>query len=174
MKKHEITGINEMRLQGKSASEIAWKLGISVHTVRSHIRRHPDLVGGNPCKNCGKSIMAVPGRKEKLFCSDKCRMAWWNSHREQVRKKTFYTIVCAYCGKEFESYGKHDLITAIMPDKINVIICIRHLLGGCNQNILNLLGCSNGQLIAILGKLQFACVGKTEIGENTIGIRDSC
>ena len=65
MTKQEINITNEMRLQGKSPAEIAWKLGISVHTVRSHIRRHPDLVGGNPCKNCGKQIMTLPGRKEK-------------------------------------------------------------------------------------------------------------
>ena len=67
MKKKEIKAINEMQLQGKSASEIACNLGISINTVRSHIRRHPVLVGGNPCKNCGKSIMPVLGRKEKLF-----------------------------------------------------------------------------------------------------------
>ena len=108
LKKQEIKAINEMRLQGKSASEIAWKLGISVNTVRSHIRRHPGLEGGKPCKNCGKQIMTLPGRKEKLFCSDKCRMAWWNSHREQVQKKTYYRLVCAYCGKEFESYGNQN------------------------------------------------------------------
>ena len=69
MKKQEQETINAMRLQGKSASEIAWTLGISVNTVRSHIRRHPELEGGKPCKNCGKPIFVLPGKKEKLFCS---------------------------------------------------------------------------------------------------------
>lgn len=106
MKKQEIKAINEMRLRGKSPSEIALALGISVNTIRTHIRRHPEINGGKSCKNCGKPILQPLGRKEKLFCSDRCRMEWWNSHREQVRKKAYYTIVCSHCGKEFESYGK--------------------------------------------------------------------
>lgn len=108
MKKQERETINAMRLQGKSATEIAWTLGISVNTARSHIRRHPELEGGNPCKNCGRPISALPGRKEKLFCSDRCRMTWWNSHREQVQKKAYYKIICASGGKEFESYGNQN------------------------------------------------------------------
>ena len=108
MKKQEMNAIHEMRLKGKNVSEIGLALGISVNTVRSHIRRHPDLEGGTPCKNCGRPISALPGRKEKLFCSDRCRMAWWNSHREQVQKKAYYKIICASCGKEFESYGNQN------------------------------------------------------------------
>lgn len=108
MKKQEQETINTMRLQGKSPVEIAWRLGISVNTVRSHIRRHPELHGGKSCKNCGKPISALPGRKEKLFCSGKCRMAWWNSHREQVQKKAYYRLTCTRCGKEFESYGNKN------------------------------------------------------------------
>lgn len=106
MKQQEIKAVNQMRLQGKSPTEIACVLGISVNTIRTHIRRHPVIQGGKHCKNCGKPVLQPPGRKEKLFCSDKCRMAWWNGHREQVRKNAYYTIVCMNCGKEFESYGK--------------------------------------------------------------------
>ena len=105
MKKQERETINAMRLQGKSPAEIAWNLGLSVNTVRSHIRRHPELQGGKPCKNCGRQITTLPGRKEKRFCSDKCRMTWWNSHREAVNKKAYRTFVCEYCGKEFLSYA---------------------------------------------------------------------
>ena len=65
MKKQDVEAINTMRLQGKSPAEIAWVLGISVNTVRSHIRRHPELEGGKPCKNCGRPISTLPGRKEK-------------------------------------------------------------------------------------------------------------
>ena len=93
-----------MRLQGKSPAEIACKLGICINTIRTHIRRHPVIPGSKSCKNCGKPIVQPAGRKEKLFCSDKCRMAWWNSHRDQVRKEAYYHLICNHCGKEFESY----------------------------------------------------------------------
>ena len=56
-------------------------------------------------KNCDKPIYQPPGRKPKLFCSDKCRMTWWNSHRDAVNKKAYRTFVCEYCGKEFTSYA---------------------------------------------------------------------
>ena len=48
MKKQDVEAINTMRLQGKSPAEIAWALGFSVNTVRSHIRCHPELEGGKP------------------------------------------------------------------------------------------------------------------------------
>ena len=105
MKKQDIKIIHEMLQQGKNTTEISLVLGIPSSTIRAHVRRHPELYGGKPCKNCGK-VMAQPvGRKVKHFCSDKCRMAWWNSHREQVQKKAYYTLTCVHCGKEFESYG---------------------------------------------------------------------
>ena len=108
MTKSEIKKLNSMRREGRSASEISKILGISVNTVRSHIRRHPDVEGCKPCRNCGRPIEQHRGRKEKLFCSDKCRMEWWNSHREQVNKKAYYKLKCSYCGKEFESYGNKN------------------------------------------------------------------
>lgn len=99
------TAIDNMRLDGASAAEIAVKLRLPASTIRSHIRRHPELPDGHICKNCGKAIRQPPGRKQKQFCSDKCRMAWWNSHREIVKKQTFTLFVCHYCGKEFTGYG---------------------------------------------------------------------
>ena len=108
MKKQDIKTIHEMLQLGKTSTEISLAVGIPSSTIRAHVRRHPELYGGKACRNCGK-IMAQPvGRKVKHFCSDKCRMAWWNSHREQVQKKTYYTLVCTHCGKEFESYGNQN------------------------------------------------------------------
>ena len=107
MKKQDIKIIHEMLQQGKNSTEISLVLDIPSSTIRAHIRRHPELYGGKPCRNCGK-VMAQPVRKVKHFCSDKCRMAWWNSHREQVQKKAYYTLICTHCGKEFESYGNQN------------------------------------------------------------------
>ena len=109
MKKQELKIINNMRLEGKTASEIASVLRMSVNTVRSYIRRHPEIQGGLVCRNCGKAILLQSsGKKIKLFCSDKCRMAWWNNHQDKVNKKAYYNLVCRQCGKEFESYGNKN------------------------------------------------------------------
>lgn len=95
-----------MRSRGKTAMDIALTLQISVNTVRSYIRRHPpeDAVRVE-CRQCGKPILQVKGRKAKYFCSDKCRNAWWNAHPEKVQRKAYYHLTCEYCGKEFISYG---------------------------------------------------------------------
>ena len=108
MKKQQIKIINQMLQQGKNTTEISVTLDIPSSTIRAHLRRHPEFYGGRSCRNCGKAMVQPVGRKEKHFCSDKCRMAWWNSHREQIQKKAYYHLTCAYCGKEFESYGKRD------------------------------------------------------------------
>lgn len=44
-------------------------------------------------------------KRKRMFCSDACRMAWWNAHPERVQRKAYYTLTCRHCGKQFESYG---------------------------------------------------------------------
>ena len=90
MRLQDKIAINNMRLEGHSPSVIAAKLGLSAGTVRSHIHRHPNIPGAKACKNCGKPLMQPKGRREKKFCSDSCRMAWWNSHQEDVNRKAYY------------------------------------------------------------------------------------
>ena len=108
MRLQDKIAINNMRLEGHSPSVIAAKLGLSAGTVRSHIHRHPNISGAKACKNCGRPLMQPKGRREKKFCSDICRMAWWNSHQEDVNRKAYYELVCQHCGKEFESYGNKN------------------------------------------------------------------
>ena len=105
MTTREIETLNDLRLKGYQPSAIAVVLGIPPGTVRSHIHRHPDMPNTKLCKHCGKSVPQNIGHKEKKFCSDKCRMAWWNSHQDSVNRKAYYTLTCKNCGKEFESYG---------------------------------------------------------------------
>jgi len=108
MRLQDKIAINNMRLEGHSPSVIAAKLGLAPGTVRSHIHRHPVIPGTKACQNCGKPLMQPKGRREKKFCSDACRMAWWNSHQEDVSMKAYYNLVCQHCGKEFESYGNKN------------------------------------------------------------------
>ena len=109
MNKQEISTLNIMRSRGKPSAEIARTLGISVNTVRSYIRRHPpENVVQSACRNCGKPVVQTAGKKAKLFCSDRCRNTWWNSHPEKIQRKAYYSFICEYCGKEFESYGNKN------------------------------------------------------------------
>ena len=107
MKPQDKIAIDNLRMEGKSAGDISIALHLSINTVRSHIRRHPDIPNARCCKTCGAFVAQNTGRREKKFCSDKCRMDWWNSHGEEINKKAYYTLVCEACGKEFESYGNN-------------------------------------------------------------------
>ncbi len=84
MKKQVINAIEQMRTAGKKPTEIANTLGISVNTVKSHIRRHPIVSTTVHCLNCGVPVPQNEGRKMKKFCCDRCRTNWWN---HQYRKE---------------------------------------------------------------------------------------
>lgn len=82
MRSYTIDEINRMRTDGMPPSVIAKSLGISVNTIKSHIRRHPDIPNILFCRNCGKVIHQIQGRKPKQFCCDSCRSAYWKkAHR---------------------------------------------------------------------------------------------
>ncbi|MDR1260537.1 MAG: RNA polymerase subunit sigma-70 [Oscillospiraceae bacterium] len=106
--------IPRMRREGMSYAQIASVLGLSANTVKSYCQRN-DLggvaaigAGSGACAHCGKPVNQTVGRKEKRFCSDTCRMAWWREHPERLNKKAVYKLVCAGCGKPFESYGNKN------------------------------------------------------------------
>ena len=108
MKKEDMIAIGNMRLQGKSAGVIADALGLSVNTVKSYLRRHPDMGCTHFCPQCGKPVMQTEGRKEKKFCSDKCRNKWWNAHLDQVDRRAIREVICANCGRTFSVYGRTE------------------------------------------------------------------
>lgn len=98
--------IEKLRREGLGYMKIAKELNLPVNTLKSYIRRHP-LGDDHLCLNCGKPVKQNKGRKEKKFCSDECRLHWWNAHRDLVKHKNEETIVCAYCHKPFTVYGKN-------------------------------------------------------------------
>jgi hypothetical protein len=105
--------IRRMRQDGSGYSRIAQSLGLSENTVKSYCKRN--ALGGicaslpNPegavYRNCGKPIPKLAGRKKRVFCSDACRVVWWNTHPGMVNRKAICSFTCAYCGTEFDSYG---------------------------------------------------------------------
>jgi len=97
--------ISSLKQQGKSAVAIAEMLHLPANTVKSYLRRHPGTEDAHICPQCEKAVTQNKGRKEKRFCSDRCRMGWWSAHQSEMDKKAYYTLVCQQCGKEFVSYG---------------------------------------------------------------------
>jgi endogenous inhibitor of DNA gyrase (YacG/DUF329 family) len=108
--------IRRLRSDGFGYAKIAAALGVTENTVKSFCKRNglggrmantslEAHVGQGYCRQCGQLIVQTPKHKRRMFCSDECRAAWWNSHQGSVRRKAVYHFICANCGSEFTAYG---------------------------------------------------------------------
>lgn len=106
--------IISLRRQGIGYLKIAQELGISQNTVKSYCRRNnltktdeitePKEMSAETehfCLQCGAGVPQNEKRKLKKFCSDKCRMKWWNSHRDMVKHKNTAEVECPNCHRHF-------------------------------------------------------------------------
>jgi len=110
--------IRELRTDGYSYGRISRMLGISENTIKTFCRRNglggvmdtlvPVEAGGHFCLCCGAAVRQVGGRKEKKFCSDRCRNKWWNQNLDKVNRKANYEYVCPCCQKSFTAYGNKN------------------------------------------------------------------
>jgi len=109
--------IQQLREEGQSYSRIAELLGISDNTVKSYCRRNnlggvalpaSEPVSETFCRQCGAPLKQIIGKKQKQYCSDQCRLAWWNAHPEAVTHKSMRLFTCQTCGRVFEGYGKRE------------------------------------------------------------------
>jgi endogenous inhibitor of DNA gyrase (YacG/DUF329 family) len=109
------TQIKELRLAGYGYKKIAQALSLSVNTVKSYCRRNglndepkdrsmPDSF----CRQCNAPLTHTSGKKKKEFCSDKCRMRWWNARPEKIRRKAAKQYICITCGRDFTGYGSRE------------------------------------------------------------------
>lgn len=113
MTDEERNHIEDLRSQGIGYKKISEMLGLSVNTVKSFCKRN--RLGCSEvrqdqhiCPWCGKPVEQNAHRKQKKFCSDRCRMQWWNSHLDQVNRKANYSFVCPVCRKAFTAYGNSN------------------------------------------------------------------
>ena len=107
--------ISKLRATGASYGMIASVLSMSVNTVKSYCQRNPVVIEETPatvsfphlsqCPQCGTSLEQTPGHRQKRFCSPKCRMAWWASHPEQMKRRKLTNAECRHCGTVFIHYG---------------------------------------------------------------------
>ena len=107
--------ISHMRLEGESYAGIAVALGLSRNTVKSfclrnlHSEPHEVIavqVRSGICDRCGKGFVLYPGHRQRRFCSDRCRMTWWNAHRDLLRSKAKVELTCTCCGEHFMGYER--------------------------------------------------------------------
>ena len=92
--------IDLLKRDRKSVSEIAKELKISPNTVKSYLQRRKSK---NSCPMCGMQVEQTQGRKQKKFCSDKCRGLYWREQHKQ--SDGMIECVCAGCGKKFYAYA---------------------------------------------------------------------
>ena len=90
--------VEKLKNEGYSFKEISEKLNVSVGTVKSYFARkdqHPK------CNCCGVELTGTV-KRERRFCSDKCRMKWWRDNSDVSR--TTVRKVCPICSRTFISY----------------------------------------------------------------------
>jgi len=102
--------IRYLRSEGLGYKAIASRLDLSVDAVKGFCRRE-GLDGkivestGDACRQCGMPLIKS-GARQKKFCSDTCRSAWWNSRTYLTTPKEENMRVCIYCGHVFYSSQK--------------------------------------------------------------------
>ena len=110
MTETERSRVVELQQQGYGYKKISTLTRLPLNTVKSFCTRHPvrdEEIAERQglCRNCWRLLEQTPHHRKRRFCSDACRMAWWNAHPEKVNRRAYYKRVCKNCGREFASYG---------------------------------------------------------------------
>lgn len=111
--------IIQLREAGLSYAGIGQTLALSENTVKSYCQRNnlggslkvslsDDEVSQAHCINCGTLLNQMAGHRAKKFCSDRCRMAWWNKHPAPLNRKNTRVFACQTCGRSFAANEKRE------------------------------------------------------------------
>lgn len=101
-----------MRSRNATYAAIAEAVGIPANTVKTFCRRNGITTAPHTekshCKNCGVELTNTPKARAKVFCSVRCKQAWWNKHRWERVSAKLVSHTCPTCGKVFIDYsGAH-------------------------------------------------------------------
>lgn len=91
----------ELKEAGLGYGAIAKTLGLPKSTISSFLRT---LSRYTLCKCCGKKFIQPKGKRNKIFCSDKCRYKYRYITNKGKEVITNYEVECIYCHKKFYSY----------------------------------------------------------------------
>ena len=114
----EKKNIKELRDKGYGYLKIAKELNLNVSTVKSFCQRHLKNENSDEleekvekpghCLFCGEKLKEDYTPRKRKFCNDKCRMKYWNNHRELLNRKNARAVQCEHCKKDFIVYGKSE------------------------------------------------------------------
>lgn len=91
-----------LQSHGLGYSRASSELGLPLEAVKGFYRRNKPAT----CRYCGAVVRLTAHKRKRLFCSDKCRGAWWRAHPEQMSHRTLYAHSCQCCGGVFQTPKK--------------------------------------------------------------------
>ena len=111
MTAEEKVKVTQLFKDGYTIGEISSITAININTVKSFCRRCKAsllITEKDVCKQCGKELHHVPGKRKKVFCDEHCRNAWWNNHSDELAGNMDYDRTCPVCDKKFTSKRKES------------------------------------------------------------------
>ena len=117
MTQAEKEAVLSLRQQHYSFSTIAETTGLPLGTIKSFLSRlgekkadpSPAAALGvthnhTCCRQCGAPLDQTQRGKTRTFCSNRCRAAYWNEHRDLSRRASAHQQTCEVCGRTFYTY----------------------------------------------------------------------
>ena len=117
MTQAEKEAVLSLRQQQYSFSAIAETTGLPLGTIKSFLSRVGEKKESQPpasaplvtlnhtcCRQCGAPLDQTQRGKTRTFCSDRCRAAYWNEHRDLSRRASAHEQTCEVCGCTFYTY----------------------------------------------------------------------
>ena len=110
MTQAEKEAVLSLRQQQYSFSAIAETTGLPLGRVgekkESPVQASAPRVTLNRtcCRQCGAPLDQTQRGKTRTFCSDRCRAAYWNEHRDLSRRASVHQQTCEVCGHTFYTY----------------------------------------------------------------------